>query len=576
MTMLSVLCRFIAPYKQRFFRAVAMTMLVTIANMAGPMIVKILIDDVITVRRESLLMPVLFVFVGVPVLAGVLGLINNYMITYMGAKIVMDMRRKVYGHLQGLPLKYYDHSSTGMLLERLMGDVGQIRNLVTQRTVMLVTDIAACFVAMGAMLYLNAQLALIPLLFIPIYVCTHRYFRVRVHQAYDLLRSKIDDISGTVSERIRSTAIVKAFGQERNETKRLLGDAHDAQEYGSRAHVYSVAFMSATSLQVWLVRIGIMLLGYYLVIRGKMTLGAVVALTAYSTHLLGPARRFAALSNVFETVMVSIHRIAELLDEPLEPADRPDALELNQMRGEVEFKDLSFEYESDQPVLTDINLHVPAGKTVALVGHTGCGKTTMISLLYRFYEATSGQILIDGIDIAKIKRASLRRYMSIVPQDPVVFEGTVRENIAYGEPTASIERVMEAARIAELHDVVMALPDGIDSKLGGADAKLSLGQKQRLMIARAVLTNPAILVMDEATSSLDGESERALQDALDSVMADRTSFVIAHRLSTIINADMIVVMDSGKIMEVGSHKELLAKSDGLYRQLYLKQFAKVA
>jgi ABC-type multidrug transport system fused ATPase/permease subunit len=576
MNAFKVIYRFILPYRRQYLQAVAITLICTVISLSPPLIVKAFVDRVIGQREESLLTPLLVLFVLIPLLAEGLRAVNGYMITMMGSRLVLDMRRRLYGHLQHLPLRFFDSSSTGAVMERLMGDVGQVQGMVTHQTVTIATDLLGCVVALGAMLWLNARLALIPLMFIPLYVLTHRYFRARLRRAFEQYRSKIDEISGTVSERLRSTPIVKAFGQERTETRRFTADAYDAQGYGVRAYNYAIGFNTAASLQTWSARVGILLLGYYMVIHGAMTLGEVVAFGAYSVYLLGPAVRFAGITNMVETVMVSVRRIGELLDEPTEVADAPDAVRVRRLRGEVDFHGVGFEYEADQPVLQDIDLHVPAGSTIALVGHTGCGKTTMISLLYRFYEVTSGAIVIDGHDVRRIARTDLRRNLSLVPQDPVIFETTVSENIAYGCPDAPLEKIVEAARIAELYDEIMELPDGFETRLGGADAKLSVGQKQRLMIARAVLSDPAILILDEATSSLDGESERALQEALDRVMAGRTSFVIAHRLSTIVNADLIVVLDEGRIIEVGTHRKLLDNPEGHYRQLYLQQFAKVA
>jgi subfamily B ATP-binding cassette protein MsbA len=576
MSALKVFRKFIAPHRRSFLAAVVLTAAATAVALTPPMLLKQVVDRVIAGGRYELLWPLIAAFACVPLVAAGLRFVNNLLMTYVGGRLVLDMRRRLYGHLQRLPLGYFDRTSTGLIMERLMGDVSQVQKFVTSHTVSLATDVVACAVAMAMMLWLNAYLALVPLLFVPAYVLTHRFFRRRVRAANERLQDKMDQISGTVRERLHSLPVVKSFGQERNETRRLVEEARDAQTHGVQAYTASVAFNTAATFQVRLARVGILLMGYYLVIAGHMSLGAALAFSAYSIYLLRPAVRFAEMSNLIEEVMVSVRRMGEILAEPVEAPDAPGAAPVARLAGEVEFRQVRFEYEPGRPVLQDIDLRVPAGATVALVGRTGCGKTTLVSLLYRFYEPTGGGILLDGRDLSDLPRADLRRNLSLVPQDAVVFEGTVRENIAYGNPGAPLKAVVRAARAAELHEEILRLPDGYAARLGGEHLKLSVGQKQRLMIARAVLADPAILILDEATSALDGQSEQALQKAMARVMAGRTAFVIAHRLSTVVHADLIVVMEGGRIVETGTHQELLARPGGRYRRLYRRQFAKVA
>jgi len=576
MSTLQIIYNFLAPYRKWVVRALVLTAVSTLISLAPPMVLKVLVDQVITLGRNDLFVPMLVLFAVTPLAATVLGFANNYVVSLIGDKLVLDMRRRLYWHLQSLPMKFFDRCSTGMVIERLMGDVNKVQRMVTTQTITLATDAVACVAALGAMMYLNARLTVLLMLVVPIYVLNARFFKKRIRRANEQLRGKMDQISSTIQERLAGAAVIKAFGQERTEDRRFAADAHEALRFGTQAHNYSVGFTTSANLIYFVGQTSIYVLGCYLIIDGQMTLGAVVAFTTYCVYLLSPAVRFTQISNMVERSMVSVRRIGELLDEQVEPPDKSDAIRVGRLSGRVDFEDLRFEYIPGQPVLRDINLHVPAGTTVALVGHTGCGKTTLISLLYRFYEPTGGRILFDGIDITTIARKDLRRNLAIVPQDPVLFEGTVRENIAYGWPDAPLEKVIKAARIAEVHEVITSLPDGYDSQLGGEGVKLSVGQKQRLVIARAVLTEPAILILDEATSALDSQSEQLLQKALQRVMRNRTCFVVAHRLSTIINADMIVVMDQGRILEVGRHDELLNKRDGHYRRLYLTQFAKVA
>jgi len=555
---------------------VILTTISTVISLVPPLVLRAIVDNVITAGRMELFVPLMLLFVMAPLLAAVIGFANNYVVTLIGQKLVLDLRSRLYAHLQHLPLRFYDKSSTGGVIERLMGDVAQVQSMVTTQTITLATDIVACSAALVIMMMLNWRMTLALMLLIPLYVVNYNFFISRIRIWRKSLREKMEDISSTLQERLAGAVVVKAFGEERNETRRFIHEAFDARNIGVRARGYSVVFNSTSSLIYWLGQTGIYLLGCYLIIQGDMTLGSVVAFTSYSIYLLNPAVRFSQMSNMVEQSMVSVRRINELLSEIPEPQDPPDAVDIEKLEGRVTFDNVTFCYEPDQPVLRNFSLDVKPGTTVALVGHTGCGKTTIISLLLRFYRVVEGKILLDGVDINKISRASLRKNIALVPQDPVLFDGSIKENIAYGRPNATTDEIIQAAKAAEIHDVIESLPDGYDTHIGEEGIKLSGGQKQRIVIARAILMDPAILIMDEATSSLDSESERLLQKALSRIMENRTSFVIAHRLGTIVSADVIVVLSEGRIIEIGNHHELLAREKGYYRKLYFTQFARVA
>ncbi len=575
MESLRTIYEYLQPYKKWFYRAILLTMVSTAISLTPPLILRAIVDNVITAGDMELFYPLIALFVIAPLLAAIIGFVNNYVVTLIGQKLVLDLRAKLYEHLLHLPLRFYDKQSTGGLIERLMGDVQQVQTMVTTQTVTLATDIVACSIALIIMMTLNWRLTLALMLLIPLYVINYNFFIERIRKWRKSLREKMEQISANLQERLAGMIVVKAFGGEEKEAEKFSQDALDARDIGIRAQSYSILFSTGSSLIYWLGRTGIYLLGCYLIIQGDMTLGSVVAFTSYTLYLLNPAVRFSQMSNMVEQSMVSVRRIKELIFELREPSDPPDAITLDRFSGEVRFEDVSFEYEVNQPVLRNFSLTVKPGTTVALVGHTGCGKTTIISLLMRFYRPTRGKILIDGIDLNKISNVSLRKNIAFVPQDPVLFEGTVFENIAYGKLDASMEEVVEAAKAAEIHSVIESLPDGYNTYIGEEGVKLSAGQKQRIIIARAILMDPSILILDEATSSLDSESERLLQKALLRVMEGRTSFVIAHRLGTIVSADIIVVLSEGRIIEIGTHKELIERR-GYYHRLYFTQFARAA
>ncbi len=571
-----IIWKFLSPYKKWFYRAVGLTAICTVTSLVPPYLLGLIVDEVIGKNQMDLFVPVMVIFIVTPLVGNFVGFINNYTVSLIGHKLVLDMRRQLYEHLQNLPMRFYDKSSTGALMERLMGDVAQVQQMVTGQTITMASDIVACVVAMGFMISLNWRMSLLLSLFVPLYVFNYRFFIVRIRKWGEIVRQKMEVISANMQERLTGALAVKAFNREKTEDRHFAHRAYDAKDSAVKTHINSIAFGTTSNLIYWIGQTGIYLIGCYLVIRNEMTLGAVIAFTSYCVYLLGPAVRFSQMTDQVERAMISVNRIGELLNEPIDPPDPKDAAYIDKFKGHVELKDLTFGYDDENMVLKGINLDVAAGKTVALVGHTGCGKTTIISLLLRFYRVKPGQILIDGVDINRLSHQCLRNNIAMVPQEPVLFEGTVRENIAYGMPGAGLEQIISAAKAAEIHQMIQELPDGYDTFLGEEGMKLSVGQKQRIVIARAILADPSILIMDEATSSLDTESERLLQKALSIIMANRTCFVVAHRLSTIVGADIIVVLSQGKILEVGRHEELLAIENGHYRQLYLTQFTKVA
>ena len=592
--------KLIRPYRGKLYGALVLTVFNSILRLIPPLILAVLVDRVAGQGKWGLLSLMVGLLVAHSVVWGLTFLSNTYLIEWVSYRIAFDMRMAMYQRLQRLSLSYFHHHSTGMVMERLMGDVTQVRNLCTSQMVQAVLDAAGCTFALTVMFAVNWRLTVVALLFMPLYVLNYRTCVKRIRGANRQLRSKYDDISGSLAQNLEGALVVKSFGQEERETREYTDQCFEALAMGLRTNIWSGLFNSASVFVQVVAQSVILFLGCWMVIDGQMSYGAVLAFVAYTLYLLGPVAHFSDLFNQVEQSMVSVQRVTEVMESTPDIQDKPDAIAVDRLKGQIEFENLWFKYDSrrmedacdqwenkvqgkaeeetDQEAeyaLEDVSFKIEAGKTVAIVGHTGAGKTTVAKLLCRFYDATRGRLLMDGVDIRDLRLADLRNNIAIVPQDPVLFKASVAENIAYGKPRASMEEIVAAAKVAELHRIVQDLSEGYDTQIGEASLKLSSGQRQRVAIARAVLKDPAVLILDEATSSLDTESERMIQRALKRIMKARTSLVIAHRLSTIVYSDLIIVMKDGRVVEQGTHWELL-KKDGHYRSLYQRQFAEVA
>ncbi len=580
----------IKPYRAKLYAALGLTVCNSILRLLPPLILAVLIDRVAGQGLWGLLGLMIGLLIAHALVSGLSNLLSIYLIQWVSRRIAFDMRLAMYRKLQRLSLNYFHHHSTGMVLERLMGDVTQVQNLCTSQMVQAVMDAVGCAFALTVMFLVNWQLTIGALLFLPLYVLNYRICVRRIRRANENLRSKRDDISDSLQQNLAGALVVKSFGQERRETRQYTAQCHDALRLGIRTNVWGGLFNSGSVMVQVIAQATILFLGCWLVIDGRMSYGQVLAFVAYTLYLLGPAVNFSDLFNQVEQSMVSVRRVNEVMQAQPDIQDSPGARSMERLTGQIKFRNLWFKYgcrssEQGQPLsqtgegseyaLEDVSFTAQPGQMVALVGHTGAGKTTVAKLLFRFYDPTDGQVFIDGLDIRNIRLADLRRNIAVVPQEPVLFKASIAENIAYGKPRATMDQIVAAAKAAELDSLVCDMPEGYDTQIGEANLKLSSGQRQRVAIARAVLKDPAILVLDEATSSLDSESERMIQRALRRTMKGRTSLVIAHRLSTIVHADLIVVMEQGRVVEQGTHWQLLS-AGGAYRDLYERQFTAVA
>ena len=509
---------------------------------------------------------------GVAAALGALGYAITVLVTYLGQSFMLDMRRKLYAHLQGLSQGYFEKAQTGKLVATIVNDVGQVNQLITSGFVTLLQDSVTLAGVLVLIFLQHWQLALLALSVYPIYVVNYWVSRRRLSEN----AAEISELRGVIlsdlQEKLAGIQVVKSYAQERAEVRNYTSLNRENLNLNVRQAKLGTGlfaraeFLSAVGTAI------ILCVGGNAVLSGTLRAGDLVQfLILATTYLYAPTVRLIQMNDQIARTQAGLNRIFNLLDT--EPAVRADsnAPDLPSIEGRIRYEDVSFAYEPDQYVLKNIDLAIEPGELVALVGGSGSGKTTMISLLSRHYDPTSGRITIDGHDLRAINLPSLRRQIGVVLQESVLFHATIRENLRYGRLDATDEQVVDAARAANIHHVIEALPQGYDTRIGEEGVKLSVGEKQRMAIARAILADPRILVLDEATSSLDSETESLIQDALDTLMKGRTSFVIAHRLSTIVAADKIVVMERGEIREMGSHAELIVRG-GIYARLYAEQF----
>lgn len=571
MSNLRRLLGYLRPYRPRVIAAVFFMVVVTLSALPMPRITQYMLDVVLPQKQLEALKWIFWGILALYLGRCIASFLLNYLLGWLGQRFIFDLRFQSYRHLNRLSLSYYDKRQTGKIMARVIDDINIIQYMITGGFVTLITDILTLVVVLPVLFWMDWRLAAMGVVIVPTYVVIYKLFLKRIRRLSELLREKWDALSGALHEKIAGISVVKAFVREDYETERFMLTVQDNFTLGmtqakiNRVLGLCVAVISAggTGLIYWL--------GSIYVFRREVQVGELMAFTAYLGYLYGPALRLVDFNIQAQWAGAAIDRVFEVLDTRPEISDSPTSVAIRQMRGEVEFRAVQFGYSAEAPVLRDINLHVQPGEVVAIVGPSGAGKTTLVNLIARFYDVVGGQVLIDGVDVRGIKLESMRRQIGYVSQESLLFSVTLKENIAYGSHDATDEQILQAAHDADLNDVISELPDGIETKIGEDGIKLSVGQKQRLAIARAALTNPRILILDDATSALDSRTEARVQESLERIMKGRTSFIIAHRLSTVVNADRIVVMEGGRIVDVGSHAELVARP-GVYRNLYDEQF----
>jgi ATP-binding cassette subfamily B protein len=489
----------------------------------------------------------------------------------MGALMERDMRKELFDHYQKLSFKFYDEHKTGQLMTRISHDTFDLAELYHHGPEDVVISFLNFIGAFAILMSINVQLALIAFLFVPVMGIYGFYTARKMHTALKRSSDKIGDINGQVEDTLAGIRVVKSFTNEEIEKKKFAGENNQFLESRKKGYKAEAYFYSGLVSFTQLMTVAIVIFGAASIVKGFMDLADLLAFLLYIVILIEPIQRLGNFIRLYSQGITGFNRFMDVLEVEPDIQDVPNAKELDQVQGEIEFKDVSFRYKEEQThVLKNISLKINVGEYVALVGFSGVGKTTLCSLIPRFYEASSGKILVDGQDIKNLKLESLRKNIGLVQQDIYLFAGTVLENIRYGKPDAAKEEIIAAAKQANAHDFIMKLPNGYSTDIGQRGVKLSGGQKQRLSIARAFLKNPPIIIFDEATSSLDNESERAVQNSLERLMKNRTTLVIAHRLSTIRNAKRILVLTDKGIENQGTHEELIAL-DSIYAGLYNMQ-----
>jgi ATP-binding cassette subfamily B protein len=561
------LLAYLKPYRRQLILAYTAMLLATLLNLFVPQIVKSAIDQGLSGGRVGALLAAGGLILGIAAGRGLAAFGRLYLGLWLSHRVSYDLRNHFYETVQNLPFAFHDRAQTGDLMSRATGDISEIQLFAGVGLMDLLATILLLVGVIAAMFLESVSLAALALLPIPLLIFAAIRLDFRIRPMFRDIQDQMGVLSTVMQESLTGIRVVKAFAREPFELQKF-DHQNDAWFYKRQGVIQVWAnywpFMAFTiALSIFL----LLWFGGPPALAGQITVGSLFAMISYVLMLNGPAQRLGFLVNLAAMAAASAERIFEIIDTPNDIVERPDAIALERVRGEVSFEKVSFAYRQEQPILRQVSFRAAPGQTIALVGPTGSGKSTIIQLLLRFYDPTEGKVLLDGYDLRDLKLDSLRRAVGLVLQDSFLFSATITENIAYGRPDAPPEAIVAAAKAARAHDFIMSFPDGYQTEVGERGVTLSGGQKQRLAIARALLCDPRILILDDSTSSVDTETEYLIQQALATLMQGRTTFIIAQRLLTLKNADSILVLDHGQIVQRGSHTELLAQG-GFYREIY--------
>jgi len=571
--------QFVKPYRWQIIGTIIIGVLKFAIPLLIPLLIKFVLDDIVqnddmtgAEKSDQLLLVMGIMIVVFVVLRPPIEYYRQYFAQWTASKILYDIRDRLFTHLQKLSFKYYSNTRAGEVISRVINDVEQTKTFVITGLMNLWLDVATIIIAVTIMFTMDIGLTFVSLVLFPLYAFSIRYFFGNLRKLTRVRSQALAEVQSYLHERVAGISLVKSFALEEHEQKQFdkqnrnfLEKALDHTRWNAKAFAVVNTITDIAPLLV---------IGYagFQAVNGDITIGTMVAFIAYIDKLYNPLRRLVNSSTTLTQSIASMDRVFEFMDEKYDIQDTPNAVELEKVHGEIKFENVNFAYEEKgESVLKNINLEVKKGETIALVGMSGGGKSSFVSLIPRFYDTTEGRILLDGKDIRNFKVRSLRDKIGMVLQDNILFSESVKTNILLGNPSATDEEVIAAAMAANAHDFIMALPEGYDTKVGERGVKLSGGQRQRVAIARVFLKNPPILILDEATSALDLESEHLIQEALEKLAKDRTTFLVAHRLSTITHADRIVLIEHGEIVEVGNHEELMSLEGGYHRLFQVQQ-----
>lgn len=562
---------YVKPYLFRAFCAGICTIIAAGGTAYLPWVIKDMVDQVLRDKNTEMLNYIAMSIVVIFVIRGIAFYGQSYLMSYVGQRVIIDIRRAVFTKLQRLSMSFYDKNKTGTIMSYVTNDVSALQGALVDNVVEMITESVILIASIVMMIYLDWKLFLVTFGTFPFVLGFIDLFGKRIRKSGSRIQEAAADITSVLQETVSSARVIKSFVREGYEVARF--DKENMNNF--RANMKNAQLMATLTPTIeFVAAIGVTIILWYggnSVINGEITAGSLVAFLTYAVNISNPIKRLSRVIGNIQKALAAAQRVFDVLDLPETIKDSDNAKKLPTAKGKVCFNDVSFSYNPGEQVISNISFDVKPGEMIAFVGPSGAGKSTVASLLPRFYDVDSGSITIDGQDLRGVTLDSLREQVGIVPQETILFNGTVYDNILYGRLDATKEEVEAAAKAANAHNFIMELPDGYNTKLGDRGMNISGGQRQRISIARAILKNPQILILDEATSALDTESERVVQEALDRLMVGRTSFVIAHRLSTIKNADKIMVLEKGQLVEQGSHDELMAMN-GLYAHLYQIQY----
>ncbi len=562
------------PYVGRMLLVLVFTLVMAVCSAVIPLLSSALVDRVFTQADLSLFAILGAAYVLLPVIQQLLSIFQATIAVLLAVFFIADLRCAVYRHMLYLSLRFFHTNSAGKVVNRVMGDTDTLLFILNTSVTTTISDTIISLIALVVTFVINWRLALLLILVVGVFAANFQLSIKSIVRYTRLMRREDDVLTGGVQNRMAASLAVKSFGTEDRENAVFHANNLSSLKYGCSRDSADNNFWITVSLIAALGQALIYFCGCAMVLKGQMTYGEVLAFNLYAMQLIWPGVRFSQLAGRIQEAKVALNRLREYLREVPEIRDREHPVRVERLGGRVDFQDVHFHYVEGVEVIRGITLHVTPGETIAFIGATGCGKSTMLNLLTRFYDVSGGKILLDGVDVRDYRLRDLQRQFGIVLQESYLFSVSVRDNIRYGAPHATQAQVEAAAKAAEIHDFIMSLPRGYDTVIGEEGSSFSVGQKQRINIARALCADPAIMIMDEATSSLDSDSEAAIQRGMERLLEGRTSFVVAHRLSTIRNASQIVLIDHGVVAEHGTHDSLMAIENGRYRELYTKHIGK--